>query len=170
MDGHPTAANSTCEIVWIEDERQPTVSPRLGDAEFTIGELAREFGITLRALRFYENKGFIAPRRERNVRLYSERDRARIAAILSGKRLGFTLAEIHTMIGADDHTQSAENLRISKEKCLEQIHMLEKQQLGIKDALDELWRIHAGLSAEIIRIDQKDCAPGSAPALQSEVA
>ena len=121
-----------------------------GQNDFTIGELAREFGVTLRALRFYENKGMVTPRRVGTARLYSPSDRARVAQILTGKRLGFTLAEIRSMI-AGESTREAERLGLTKEKCLEQIHILEKQQLEIKAALAELWRIHAGLSAEVIR-------------------
>jgi DNA-binding transcriptional MerR regulator len=152
------STNSLSNVVWIEDAAQPAAQcnayPGSGQAEFTIGELAREFGVTLRALRFYENKGFITPRRIRNVRLYSQSDRARVAAILAGKKLGFTLAEISTMLAGKDG--DAHSLKVTKEKCLEQIHMLEKQQLNIKEALAELWRIHAGLSAEIIRVDFKE--------------
>lgn len=139
--------------MWIEAGPLPpegcTPRPHADQGDFTIGELAREFGVTLRALRFYENKGFISPRRVRNLRLYSRKDRARIAAILAGKKLGFSLAEIRSMIGPRDASRDADGLRISKDKCLQQIHALERQQLSIKDALAELWRIHAGLSAEI---------------------
>jgi DNA-binding transcriptional MerR regulator len=155
------AANPPSNVVWIEDESQPSVravSPHLApeQAEFTIGELSREFGVTLRALRFYEAKGFISPRRVRNMRLYSQQDRARIAAILSGKKLGFSLADIRTMVADPEGARDAEGLKVTKEKCLEQIQALEKQQAQIKDALAELWRIHSGLSAEIIRIDRKE--------------
>src|SRR5262249_51982595 len=101
------------------------------------------------------------PRREGNVRLYSPSDRARVAAILAGKRLGFTLAEIRDMIAGSEG--GADSLKVTKEKCLEQIHMLEKQQLNIKHALAELWRIHAGLPAEIIQIDWNETAPQSGP-------
>jgi DNA-binding transcriptional MerR regulator len=164
MNDHQNAG--TGNVVWIEDQPQSAAhchEPHpTSQIEFTIGELAREFGVTLRALRFYENKGFIAPRREKTMRLYSQNDRARIATILAGKKLGFTLAEIRTMIGGKDGSRNAESLRLSKEKCLEQIHMLEKQQLTIKDALAELWRIHAGLSADIVRVDWEG-APSAAP-------
>jgi DNA-binding transcriptional MerR regulator len=161
-------ASDTSNVVWIDDEAQSAAHTNqtvpVGDHdEFTIGELAREFGVTLRALRFYESKGFIAPRREKNVRLYSQSDRARIAAILAGKKLGFTLAEIRTMISGMDAQSEAAGLKVTEERCLEQIHALEKQQLTIKDALAELWRIHAGLSAAIIRIDRRDSM--SQPAL-----
>jgi DNA-binding transcriptional MerR regulator len=154
MKTHSDDANSN--VVWIDDDTPTgplqTSSVDLGQNEFTIGELAREFGVTLRALRFYENKGLITPRRAGTARLYSQSDRARVAQVLTGKRLGFTLAEIRTMISGEP-TRDAERLGLTKEKCLEQIHILEKQQLEVKAALAELWRIHAGLSAEVIRID-----------------
>src|SRR5262245_21794651 len=171
MTSATSNANLLSNVVWIEDESQPAIhgheaDPRPDCDEFTIGELSREFGATLRALRFYEAKGFIAPRRQRNVRLYSQGDRARIATILAGKKLGFTLAEIRTMIGGTEGAQDAEGLRVTKEKCLEQIHILEKQQLNIENALAELWRIHAGLSVEITRIDRND-VPEAGPVPQA---
>src|SRR5206468_9974512 len=89
--------------------------------EFTIGELSREFGVTLRALRFYENKGLISPHREGLSRLYSQGDRTRLALILKGKKLGFTLGEIRRMIAAEEGATDAKTLSLSREKCLEQI-------------------------------------------------
>ena len=159
MHADGTASN----VVWIDDDAPAaplqTSSADPGQNEFTIGELAREFGVTLRALRFYENKGLIAPRRAGTARLYSQTDRARLARILTGKRLGFSLGEIRQMI-AGEETREPERLELTKEKCLEQIHVLEKQQLEIKAALAELWRIHAGLSAEVIRVDFCEAAEG----------
>ena len=147
------------DIVWIEDNANearcvltPYVIPKA--SEFTIGELAREFDVTLRALRFYENKGLVTPRRKGNVRIYSRGDRSRLAAILAGKKFGFTLSEIRAMIAAEGEARDGESLKLTAEKCLEQIHLLEKQKRNIKAALGELWRIHAGLSAEIIRLDR----------------
>jgi DNA-binding transcriptional MerR regulator len=152
-------AQTNPNIVWIEDDavevsvlRRPCIVPE--ESEFTIGELAREFGVTLRALRFYENKGLVNPRRNGNARIYSRSDRSRLAAILAGKKLGFTLSEIRAMIAAEQEPRDGESLKLTAEKCLEQIHILEKQQLNIKAALAELWRIHAGLSAEIVRLDR----------------
>jgi len=156
MTMHPAAAPASADVVWIDDEAPQapfqTSCRRPEQSEFTIGELAREFGVTLRALRFYENKGLVTPRRAGSARLYSQRDRARLAQILAGKRLGFTLTEIRKMVSSDE-TGDADRLGLTREKCLEQIHLLEKQKLEIKAALVELWRIHAGLSAEVIRID-----------------
>ncbi len=69
---------------------------------YTIGELSREYSVTLRALRFYENKGLISPQRDGLNRLYSDKDRNRLALILKGKRLSFTLGEIRQMIAAEE--------------------------------------------------------------------
>ncbi len=65
-----------------------------GAGEMTIGEMAREFGVTLRTLRFYEDRHLIRPRRMGNARYYGGADRVRLEMILKGKQLGFTLAEI----------------------------------------------------------------------------
>jgi DNA-binding transcriptional MerR regulator len=155
QDDH-VSTDVTSNVIWIDDEAAAQASERhsastTDQAEFTIGELSREFGMTLRALRFYENKGLITPRREGSTRIYSRTDRSRLGLIRTGKKLGFTLAEIRAMLAGPDGRPDPETLRLSKEKCLEQIRLLEKQQLSLKAALAELWRIHAGLSAEIVR-------------------
>jgi DNA-binding transcriptional MerR regulator len=79
-------------------------------AEFSISELAREFDITPRAIRFYEDQGLLAPRREGQRRIYSPRDRTRLKLTLRGKRLGLTLSEIRDLIdmyepGRDERPQ-----------------------------------------------------------------
>ena len=65
---------------------------------YSIAELAREFGITARTIRFYEDEGLIKPRRQGLTRLYSAGDRTRLGWILRGKRLGFSLAEIKELL------------------------------------------------------------------------
>jgi DNA-binding transcriptional MerR regulator len=67
-------------------------------AEFSISELAREFEITPRAIRFYEDQGLLAPRRDGQRRIYTPRDRTRLKLTLRGKRLGLTLSEIRELI------------------------------------------------------------------------
>ena len=67
-------------------------------AEFSISELAQEFDVTPRAIRFYEDQGLLAPRREGQRRIYTPRDRTRLKLTLRGKRLGLTLAEIRELI------------------------------------------------------------------------
>lgn len=88
---------------------------------FSISDLAKEFGITTRALRFYEDKGLIEPRREGVRRIFSARDRARLKLILRGKRLGFTLQEVGELFQLYDsvHGETAQlqrALRIQAEK------------------------------------------------------
>lgn len=67
-------------------------------ATFSIGELAREFGLTTRAIRFYEDCGLIAPQRSGRNRVYTARDRARLTLTLRGKRLGLKLAEVKDLV------------------------------------------------------------------------
>ena len=79
-------------------------------AEFSISELAREFDITPRAIRFYEDQGLLAPKREGQRRIYSPRDRTRLKLTLRGKRLGLSLSEIRDLIdmyepGRDERPQ-----------------------------------------------------------------
>ncbi|MGQ3675039.1 MerR family transcriptional regulator [Xanthobacter sp. TB0139] len=123
---------------------------------FTIGELAREFGTTLRALRFYEDKGLLNPRRDGMTRLYTAADRERLAVILKGKHLGFTLAEIRALVAARLPEQalpeSAEHknetgLALTRERCLKQLAQLEQQRSEIDSAILELQAIAESLPA-----------------------
>src|SRR3954462_9622264 len=80
--------------------------------EFSISELSREFDVTPRAIRFYEDQGLLSPRRDGQRRIYTPRDRTRLKLTLRGKRLGLTLAEIRELInmyepGRDDRRQLA---------------------------------------------------------------
>lgn len=104
----------------------------------TIGEVAREFGMTLRALRFYEAKRLIAPRRCGPVRLYSRADRERLSLILTGRRLGFTLAEIKDLLTAPHGS----GLRLTRESCVAQINLLERQKRSLEVAIVELRQIY----------------------------
>jgi DNA-binding transcriptional MerR regulator len=80
------------------------------DAEYSIGELAAEFDVTPRAIRFYETEGLLAPRRDGQRRIYTPRERTRLKLTLRGKRLGLTLSEIRSLIdmyepGQDERPQ-----------------------------------------------------------------
>ena len=111
------------------------------DGSLTIGELARDAGVTLRALRFYQSKGLLTPRRNGSARLFSHDDRERLALILQGKRLGFTLIEIREMLAA--RARGCNNaLPIDRRTCVEQINMLERQRRDIEGALAELRQIY----------------------------
>jgi DNA-binding transcriptional MerR regulator len=101
----------------------------------TIGDVARHFSITLRALRFYESKGLITPLRQGAQRLYSPTDKARISLILSAKELGFTLSEIAGMLDGQDGQHA---LSIGPEMLLRQIAFMERQHGAIEAALAAL--------------------------------
>jgi len=117
-------------------------SPRtLATGNLTIGELARESGVTLRALRFYQSKGLLAPQRNGSARIFSQADRDRLALILQGKRLGFTLTEIREMLTARARGRTS-TLPVSSRKCVEQINLLERQRRDIEQALTELRQIY----------------------------
>lgn len=111
---------------------------------FTIGELARDAGVTLRALRFYQSKGLLTPRRDGSARLFSHEDRDRLALIMQGKRLGFTLTEIREMLAARARG-CTKALPVGRRKCVEQINMLERQRRDIDEALVELRQMYTEL-------------------------
>ena len=114
----------------------------LTTGNLTIGELARESGVTLRALRFYQSKGPLSPQRNGSARIFSQADRGRLALILQGKRLGFTLTEIREMLTARAHG-CTNALPINRRKCVEQINLLERQRRDIDQALAELRQIYS---------------------------
>ncbi|WP_204213807.1 MerR family transcriptional regulator [Microvirga pudoricolor] len=122
---------------------QPLVTALSRTAEaapsFTIGDLAREFGVTLRTLRFYEDRGLLSPRRDGLSRIYDARDRDRLSVILKGKQLGFTLTEIRAMLAEERRPDgSMLNLNLSLEQIEDQIEHLEAQKVEIEQALAEL--------------------------------
>ena len=110
-----------------------------GTAKYAIGELCEAFGITARALRFYEDEQLIAPERRGTSRLYSDRDRARLSWILRGKRVGFSLNEIREMLDlydVGDHRETQR--RVTIERCQQKIEALRRQKNDIDTTITEL--------------------------------
>ena len=116
------------------------VVPPLDDRDaFAISDLCMEFGVTARALRFYEDEGLIAPQRRGTQRIYSQRDRARLAWILRGKRVGFSLGEIREMIDLYD---VGDGRRAQRQAAIDhsraRIALLARQKHDIDAAIAEL--------------------------------
>jgi DNA-binding transcriptional MerR regulator len=111
----------------------------LDPATFTISELAQEFALTTRTIRFYEHEGLLAPRRAGQARIYGERERVRIKLILRGKRLGLSLTEIRELLDLYDVSRSERPQLI---KFLEVLAarraMLKQQQEDIAVVLSEI--------------------------------
>ena len=118
---------------------------------FTISDLAREFGVSLRTLRFYESRSLLSPRRNGRVRLYSQGDRERLALILRGKKLGFPLDDIRGMLDEAQDGAAPTALNVSREKCAEQINLLEARKRQIETALAELRLAYAGWDGRAVR-------------------
>lgn len=107
---------------------------------FGITELCREFGITLRTIRFYEDKGLLAPRRVNGARVYTRRDRARLALILRSKAIGASLAEIQRYLDlyGDNGEGRVQQLAYVVERTDLAIRDLEAKRAGLDATLAEL--------------------------------
>lgn len=106
---------------------------------YAIGELCDEFAVTARALRFYEDEELIFPERRGTQRLYSERDRARLAWILRGKRVGLSLADIKELLDLYDVGDGRRTQRLKTvETCQARVDKLKQQRLDIEATVKEL--------------------------------
>ncbi|MGC6331364.1 MerR family transcriptional regulator [Rhizorhabdus sp. FW153] len=124
-------ASNPVPAVLHEDARLPD--------SFTISEMARAFEITPRALRFYEEEGLIAPRREGATRIYSRRDRTRVSLILRGKAVGFSLDEIGELLDLyDPQDKGAAQRQAAKRYCEIKEDELRRQREAIEAKMAEL--------------------------------
>jgi DNA-binding transcriptional MerR regulator len=136
------------DVFWVERPADPA-DASADEPSYSIGDLARKFDVTLRTLRFYESRGLLRPSRDGHRRRYGRQDADRLTVILKAKKLGFTLTEIREMIQADDGEASRQALRLSREKCLEQIALFERKLAETEEALAELRWIYTSLSARM---------------------
>ena len=126
------------------------IEPRLDRDAFSISDLSAEFGVTARALRFYEDEGLISPERRGTARIYSHRDRARLAWILRGKRVGFSLGEIRELLDLYDIGDGRRAQRSATiARCRDRIAMLAAQKHDIDAAIAELSQFIALLEPQL---------------------
>ena len=121
-----------------------------GGPDLNIAEAAREYGLTPRALRFYESKGLLAPRRDGATRYYGPVERQRLSLIVKAKSLGFTLGEIRQMLGAPLPSGETCSLSMSRRQCYDQIKLLEQRKQDIEAALAELRRTYSSFYVRIL--------------------
>jgi DNA-binding transcriptional MerR regulator len=119
-----------------------------GREVFTIRDLTKEFAVSARTLRFYEEKGLLAPRRKGEQRLYTRRDRARLRYVLTGKRVGFSLEEVREMLDLYDLGDGRRTqLQVALAKFQERAAQLEEQRGEIDRAIAELARASLEIQA-----------------------
>jgi DNA-binding transcriptional MerR regulator len=114
---------------------------------YAIADLAREFGISTRAIRFYESKGLLAPERVGGTRVFRRRDRARLMLILSGKRLGFSLRDISEYLSLYDPQSHTAQVKLLIEMVDHRVALLQRQMADLHTTLSELTEIRK-LAAE----------------------
>ena len=115
--------------------------------EMTISQMSRLYGVSLRTLRFYEDRGLIRPRREGNARYYRGADRVRMEMILRGKKLGFTLTEINDLIGGKGAGETPDlEEQLQPQQIVNQIGHLERQREEIDGAIQRLRATHSRLT------------------------
>jgi DNA-binding transcriptional MerR regulator len=117
---------------------------------YSIAELAREFGITARTMRFYEDEGLIKPRRQGLTRLYSMHDRTRLGWILRGKRLGFSLAEIKQLLDLYQVDRTGvQQLRELLRRSRTHITDLERKRSDLDAHINEFKEVETQVTAEL---------------------
>ena len=123
------------------------------DTTWTIAQMADDYNVTHRALRHYEHLGLISPERDGQRRIYHRRDRTRLALVLRGRRLGFSLEEISTILGMyDDQPGEAGQLRYLLSQIGDRREDLERRRRDIEDSLRELDELEARCNEDLARL------------------
>lgn len=135
---------------------------------YTISELAREFEVTPRALRFYEDKGLLNPMRDGMNRVYSSSDRGRLKLILQGKSVGFSLADIREILELYKLEGHKAQLKVAIQKAREQVKVLEKQRGDIDGSLQQLQSSIKWAEDKIREIDTSDSSAKSGAKVAAE--
>lgn len=144
-------ADTHSRDLWAEFDHHSGAPERANQQVFTIRDLAREFEVTARTLRFYEEKELLAPERQGQERLYSRRDRARLKLVLMGKRVGFSLEEIRAMLDLYDLGDGrVTQLKVSFARFNERIERLKQQRAEIDEAIEAMERASKSL-AEMLK-------------------
>jgi len=125
--------------------RQPISQSGKLSETYSITDLANEFGVSLRTLRFYEDRGLLSPKRVGVSRVYTARERSKLSIILKGKQLGFTLSEISDMLKEERGVSNSANLQMSLAQVNDQISYLEAQKVEVCKALKELKKYRQSL-------------------------
>jgi len=108
------------------------IKNKTSQANFSIGELSKEFDITTRSIRFYEDQGLVMPARKGQTRIYNQRDRVRLKLILRGKRLGFSLAETGRLFELYDADKS------SAKQLSSMMELISLKKSDLKQQLDDI--------------------------------
>jgi DNA-binding transcriptional MerR regulator len=139
----------------VNDE--PTMTTSSLSITYSIGDLAKEFDITTRSIRFYEDQGLIHPTRKGQTRIYTQRDKVRLKLILRGKRLGFSLAETGRLFELYDADKtSATQLNTIMELIHQKKNDLTQQLEDIKAVLVELNGLEANCNATLANIKAEE--------------
>lgn len=127
------------KAVTTADEKAVAGNGNEAEDYVRIGDVSEAFGVTLRTLRFYEDKGLIHPKRQGVTRLYSRRDRARIKLILLGKKVGFSLREVKQLIDLyEPGGSNTAQMRAILDKSTKQLEKMKAQRLAVEEAINEL--------------------------------
>ena len=127
-------------------KQKMTMIKKASQAHYSIGDLSKEFDITTRSIRFYEDQGLLSPTRKGQTRIYNQRDRVRLKLILRGKRLGFSLAETGSLFELYDADKS------SAKQLSSMMALIAQKKNDLKQQLDDI-------NAVLIELDdlEKNC-------------